>query len=370
MRVVQLSCFRDPRRLTGAEMLDAWTGLTTPARAAAAAGFDVHVVHAAWRDEEIVRDGVRYRFVAEPAGLPDRLSSRLQRRLARAVRALRPDVCHVKGLAFPQARWICDGAPVLAQDHCAPPWAGWRAAAQRWGLARIRGLAVTSREHAEPFFAAGVVRREVPVFEVLESTTEFTPGDVAAARAETGIGGDPCVLWLGHLDENKDPLTILDALSRASVTLPGIRLWMCFGNEPLGREVRARIAADPALVDRVTLLGRVEHDRVETLCRAADVFVQGSRKEASSYALMESMACGVTPLVSDIPGFRRMTGGGAVGGLFPRGDAAALADLLVRFAARDRAALREAARAHFQAHLSLDALSRELAAAYTAVAGR
>ena len=40
---------------------------------------------------------------------------------------------------------------------------------------------------------------------------------------------------------------------------------------------------------------------------AADVFVLGSRHEAASFALIEALAFGVTPVVSDIPAFRALT---------------------------------------------------------------
>jgi len=107
---------------------------------------------------------------------------------------------------------------------------------------------------------------------------------------------------------------------------------------------------------------------VEHLCRAADFLVQGSTREASSFSVLEALACGCTPLVTDIPSLRRMTRGGAVGGGFRPGDADGLARLLVEQAARPREELRRTARAHFDRHLSPGALSRELAAAYQAVA--
>ncbi|HEX6750389.1 MAG TPA: glycosyltransferase family 4 protein [Longimicrobium sp.] len=370
MRVVQVSCHRDPLRRGGAELLETWTALPLAARAAADAGCDVTVVHAAWRDEEITRDGVRYRFVAEPE-LPPRVSRRLQPRLVAAVRALHPRVVHLQGMGMPQARWLCgNGAAVVVQDHSEPPKTGWRGAVQRWALARVDGVLFTAREQAEPFFAAGALRAETPVFEVLESTTAFTPGDREAARRETGIGGDPCLLWLGHLDANKDPLTVLEAVARVRERLPALRLWMCYGTAPLEAAVRARLAAEPELAARVALLGPVPHARVEQLCRAADLFVQGSRRESCGYAVLESLACGATPLVTDIPAFRRLTRGGAVGGLFAPGDADGLARLILAFAARSQAELRARATAHFAAHLSPAALARELGAAYAAVAGR
>ncbi|MFL5540973.1 MAG: glycosyltransferase family 4 protein [Longimicrobiaceae bacterium] len=369
LRVVQVSAVRDPRLRTGEEMLAAWPAVEMTARAAAGAGFEPVVVQAAWRDEEWVRGGIRYRFVREPEGRAGRVMRRLRPRLADAVRELRPAVVHLQGLGFPHARRLCGlGAAVLAQDHLDRVPAGWRRLERRRALARIGGVMFTAEGMARPFFEAGVLRPGLPVHEVMEATSAFTPGGVEEARRRTGIGGDPCVLWLGHLDANKDPLTILDAVSIALRTLPGLRLWMCFSTAPLEREVRARLAAEPELAARVTLRGRVPHAEVEHLCRAADFLVQGSAREGTSYAVLEALACGATPLVTDIPALRRMAGG--AGGLFRRGDAAGLARLLESFAARPRAELRRAARAHFERHLSPAALSRELGAAYQAAARR
>lgn len=364
-RVVQVSAQRDPRLRTGEEMLAAWPALEMSARASAGAGFDTVVVQAGWRDEEIERGGIRYRFVREAGGL----SGRFRPRLPEVVRELRPRIVHFQGLAFPQVRAYCgNGTAVLVHDHSDKLRTGLRRPLQRWALARIDGVLFTAAIQSRPFFEAGVLRPGLRVFEVLEATSGFTPGDVGRARVRTGIGGDPCLLWLGHLDANKDPLTVLDAVARVVPALPGIRLWMCYGTAPLESQVRARLAADPALAARVTLLGPVPHAEVEHLCRAADFFVQGSRREASSFSLLESLACGVTPLVTDIPALRRMTRGGAVGGLWRPGDAGGLARLIEAQAARPRDAQRRAAHAHFERHLSPAALSRDLAAAYRAVA--
>lgn len=366
MRVAQVNVVRDPRLRTGEEILAAWPAVEMAARASADAGFETIVVQAAWRDEELERGGVRYRFAREAGGL----AGRLRPRLPDVVCGLAPRVVHFQGLGSAQVRQYCgNGAAVVVHDHSDKVRSGPRRSLQRWALAQVDAALFTVAQQSRPFFEVGVLRPGLRIFEVLEATSAFTPGDVAEARARTGIDGDPCVLWLGHLDANKDPITILDAVSRVIPRLPGIRLWMCYGTGPLEAKVRARLAAEPALAERVTLLGRKPHAEVEHLCRAADFFVQGSRREASSFSVLESLACGVTPLVTDIPSLRRMTRNAAVGGLFPPGDAGSLARRLESFAARPRDELRREARAHFDRHLSPAALSRELATAYEAVAG-
>lgn len=360
MRVLQVNVLRDPERRRAGALLDAWPTLGGVASAVAAAGARVTVLQLAHVSETHERGGAEIRFV------------RSWPELLRRARDLEPDVLHLHGLGFPlPARVLAaalPAAPLLAQDHAdrVPP--PWRRPLHRWGHAATAGAAFTARQQAEPFLAAGVLRRDMPVFEVVESSTHFTPGDRAEARAATGLGGTPCVLWVGRLAPVKDPLVMLEAFARVARELPDARLWCAYGEAPLLAAVEARIAGDPLLRERVRLLGRIPHERVEPLCRAADLFVSSSLREGSGYAVIEAMACGAPVAATDIPSFRRLVGD--TGALAPTGDAAALAKAMLDVARREPAAARAAARARFEAELSFDALGRQLIGAYEALLAR
>lgn len=360
MRVVHVNCARDSFRRFGTDLLDAWPTLGFVAAAAREAGVDVAVVQSSHRDGVCERDGVTFHFVAKP----------WPARLARRVKALAPDVVHVNGLGFPfHTRALSAIAPVLVQDHASNPDSQARLL-RRWGLAKITGVAFTSEEQALPFFDNRTLNRETPVFAIPESSTRFRDGDRAAARGATGVYGKPAVLWVGHLDQNKDPLTVLDGFSRALTDVPDAHLWCCYGNAPLLARIRARLAWNRPLADHMHLLGSVAHETVELFCRAADFFMLGSRREGSGYALIEALACGATPIVSDIPAFRAITGGGVVGALCKPGDAEAFGRALVSLARLPSELLRTRAVAHFQSELAFPVLGRKLAAAYEAVARR
>ena len=81
---------------------------------------------------------------------------------------------------------------------------------------------------------------------------------------------------------------------------------------------------------------------------------------------MEALACGVPPVVTDIPSFRLITGA-AVGALWPCGDWHSLRAALVRVARAPKGEQRAAARAHFERELSAAAMGRALGAAYLAL---
>lgn len=367
-RVVMVGIHRDPLgRPPDALLGGAWRDFGRTAAAARRAGARVTVVQAACEDAERDVGGVPCSFVRDARGT---LPARRPRLLAR-VAAAGADVIHYEGLIHPAGvralAAACPRVPVLAQDHGTKCPAGLRRWWWRWGFAPLAGAAFTARAQAAPFVAAGILRATLPVFEVVEVSTDFTPGDQAAARAETGLDGDPCLVWAGNLDANKDPLTVLDAVARAAAALPGLRLHMYFRRADLLPAVRQRVARDPILAGRVRLAGAAPLERMESLFRAADFLVQGSHAEGSGVALIEALACGTTPLVTDIPSFRRITGDGAAGALVPVGDSAALAAALREWSARDRAALRRRARAHFERDLSFDALGAQLRAAYDAL---
>lgn len=376
MRVAQVTCYVDPLDRGPDDLLAVWPTLASVAQSTARAGVEVSVIQAAADDAEFERDGVRFYFVRERKGSNLRRrgglwASPMTRNVARQAAALRPDLIHFHSLSFPlHARYLSRrlrGVPQLVQDHADRPPPRWRRAVHRYGLAEIDGVAFTVRTQAEPFVKSGILRAGLPVFEVLESSSHFTPGDPAKARADSGIFGDPCLLWIGHLNANKDPLTVLEALSRAAPKLRDPRLWCCYRSAPLLDRVRERIAADPALKGRVELLGPQPHSRIERLLRAADFLVQGSHREGSGYAAIEALACGTTPLVTDIPSFRRITGQGAVGALSPPGNAEAMARTLVAWSARNKLERRAQARSHFTRALSFEAVGRELRAAYEAL---
>jgi glycosyltransferase involved in cell wall biosynthesis len=237
-------------------------------------------------------------------------------------------------------------------------------------MAAAAGLAFCALGQARAFARAGLVHPHTQLYEIPESTSRFAPGDRRQARTITGVEGDPAVLWVGHLDANKDPLTVLHGISAAARALPRLQLYCCFGEAPLLRAVQRRIATDLHLRDRVHLLGRVPHERIEALMRAADLFVLGSHREGSGYSLIEALACGLPPVVTDIQSFRSLTGAGVVGVLWPCNDRHALSEALRSIAGRAGREMRCAVRAHFERELSFDALGGKLGAMYEDVLRR
>jgi glycosyltransferase involved in cell wall biosynthesis len=362
MHVAQINLVPAPAFVAPSEVCVRWPSLADIAEAVAGAGARVSVLQASSAPATFTRGGIGYHFL-DP-GL--RLAG-----LAGRLREIGADVLHVHGLEFARAAHALGRhlphTPILLQDHANRPPRWWRRLPWRRWYASASGIAFTSLELARPFLEARLFAPRTCLFAIPESSSRFTPGDRDQARARTGLDGDPGVLWVGHLNAGKDPLCVLEGVARASSRLPGLRLFCAFGDAPLLAQVQQRIANDPRLARRVTLLGRVEHARVETLMRAADLFVAGSRQESCGYAALEAFACGAMPVLTDIPAFRALSDGGRVGALWSCGDPDALAAALI-----DAAALRPSRaqlRAHFEQRLSFAAVGDRWASAYRQVCG-
>lgn len=366
MHVVQIDPVLDTQGRLPAQLLRDWWTVAHCATAAAGAGARVSVLQASTRPDRHTQAGADYHFLplADPQGRPDAAFTALLQRL-------RPDVIHLHGLGFTREvawlRALAPQAPLLLQDHAARPprrpWTWWR---WRRALARARGLMFCALDQARPFARHGLLQSHTRLYEVPEASSDFEPLPTAVARPLSGLAGAPALLWVGHLDANKDPLAVLDGVALAARALPGLQLWMCFGSAPLGDAVRARLR-DPGLAGRVHLLGAVPHAQVRLLMSAADFLVQGSHREGSGYSVIEALACGLAPVVTDIPSFRSLLGplpALQAGALWPVGQAQALADALVCLASQPADLRRAQVRARFDAHCSLPALGRSLVAAY------
>ncbi|GLQ86436.1 glycosyltransferase family 4 protein [Dyella flagellata] len=366
VHVTHINFLPAPAGLSAAEVFEHWPSVVDIPEAAASSGIRVSVIQAARHKERLTRNGIEYHFM--PVGRGKTLLDRGYH-FADLLDHLRSNVLHVHGLGFgDQALAISHylpRLPVLFQDHADRPPRWWRRSQWRAWYADAAGATFTSLELAKPFTAAGVFGAGTRLFAIPESSCRFTPGDRAQARSESGLYGDPCVVWVGHLSGGKDPLTVLSGVAQAAEQLPSLQLWCAFGSAPLLAQVQQRIEQDARLAGRVHLLGKVPHERIERLMQSADLFVSGSRAESCGYALLEAMACGACPVVTDIPSFRALTDGGRIGQLWSCANAASLADALVRAAGKRSSPAQ--VRAHFEQKLSFEALGRQWAEAYAQV---
>ena len=351
------------------------------AEAVAAAGAGAVVVALRFsRDADVARSGVRYLFRRDADG-PMARARTAPRTLHQAVADSRPDLVHVNGLVFPsqvrQLRGALPSAcPIVVQDHAGVhpgpiAWwrvrSRWRRRAMRAGLQSADAFLFTSVEQGRAWQDAGVIASGQAIHAVVESSTAMRAIDRDEARRASGVDGAPAILWVGRLNDNKDPLTVLDGFERALASLPGARLSMVFSEAPLVERVRKRIHRSAVLSDRVRLCGRVAREHLAAYYSAADLFVLGSHHEGSGYALIEAHACGCVPVVTSIPSFRAITADGSVGALWTPGDPAGCAEALVRVAQAGLEAGRSAVTAHFADRLSWAAIGRRAADIYREV---
>jgi len=332
------------------------------AESIAAAGGEVVVVQGFAHDARLERRGVRYELVGGPFS-PQPARWHVPVRLHRLVRAASPQVVHLNGLLFPLQtlhlrRVVGPACPLVLQHHAERPSGGVAAWIQRWGLGAADAFVFTAAEQAEDWRRRGMIRERQRVYEITECSTRFRPAPRESCRRRTGVRGRPVFLWAGNLDGNKDPLTVLDGFERALGSLPEARLYMAFRGDGLLAEVKRRLAASGGLGAAVELLGRVEHAAMEDLFNSADYFVQGSHYEGGAGAVVEALACGVVPVVTDIPALRAITGGGSVGELWAAGDAAALSAAIARVVAKPLDTERRAARDYFEHRFSFETVGR------------
>jgi glycosyltransferase involved in cell wall biosynthesis len=375
LRIVQLNLAYSAALDTPSALLERYHTLTGWADAVQRAGADVVTVQRYAVDAEITHGACRVLFVRDEGEAIATAWSTCQRSID-AVTALQADVVHVNGLMFPGAiaalrRRLTPNAGIAVQDHSGSiprpwPWPLHWLKRRRWqnAFACVDAFAFTSRELAEQWYAVGLPRAAT-ILELPEAGTTVAPVAHEDAIARTGVRASPAIVWVGRLDHNKDPLTVLSALEIALPRLPDARAWMIYEDAPLEAALAARIAASPTLHDRVTLVGAVPHDQIAWWLSAADIFVSGSHHEGSGYSLIEAMACGVMPCVTSIPAFRALTGG--QGALFTVGDPDACAAALVDLAARDREFERAAIRRHVAEALSWEQIGRQTVHYYRAL---
>jgi glycosyltransferase involved in cell wall biosynthesis len=94
-------------------------------------------------------------------------------------------------------------------------------------------------------------------------------------------------------------------------------------------EELASLARDLNVEDHVEFRGSARHDEVPELLRSSKVYVSSALSDGTSNSLLEAMACGVFPVVSNIEANRPWIDDGENGMLVPVDDPRKLSDAVV-----------------------------------------
>lgn len=309
------------------------------------------------------QNGVHYYFRQYSA-----LGRKLPLKLHCFIKKLRPDVVVVQGLHFPlqviQLRALLGTKPcIILQNHAERPFNGFKKYWQVLAGKCVNAYLFASKLMGLEWVERGNIQLAGKIHEVMEVSSVFNPVNKALALSKTGAIGEPVFLWVGRLNANKDPLTVVKAFLKFADAQPSARLYMIYHTDELLADIQAVLKGHP-YQKHIKLTGKIPHGELLYWFNSADFIVSGSHYEGSGAAVCEAMSCGCIPVVTNIDSFRMMTDNGKCGLLYAPGNEAALLTALQQTQQMDIPQKRKYTLAYYTSTLSFSAIAgrfREIA---------
>ncbi len=286
----------------------------------------------------------------------------------RLIRHIKPDIVLVQGLIFPFQVMLVKAISgkktiIIAQHH------GEQASKSiiRNLFNKLADRCVTAYLFNTPAYAMERLKQKTishagKIKQLQEGSNSFARKDKQRVRIELNIHTDqPVFLWVGRLNENKDPLTILKAFELYVVLKPEARLYMIYQADNLLPQVKSMLAQNTQLQQSVHLIGKVDHDTLDAWYNAADFFLSGSHLEYGGFAVLEAMACGCIPIATNIPTMQQYLRHCELGFLFAPGDVVSLVNVLQQLENYDTQKMSLDIAAHFRRFYSFEKISGGLA---------
>lgn len=128
---------------------------------------------------------------------------------------------------------------------------------------------------------------------------QFSPGREVQLRERLGWQDNFVVLSTRSWEPLYGIDLIVTAFIEASNDEPSLRLLM-LGDGSQRAELLDRFD-QAGLIERIHAPGSVEPEQLPAYYRASDIYISASHSDGTSVSLLESMACGLPAIVSDIP---------------------------------------------------------------------
>ena len=306
---------------------------------------------------EYKHNGVHYYFKRFKLGL-------FPIRLHQFIKSQNPDVVVIQSLHFPlqviQLRLLLGSkTKIIIQNHAEIPFTGLKKHLQKLSGRFTDAFLFASHTMGMEWIEKDNLSSINKIHEVMEVSSVFTPMEKSVAIEKTKVTGNPVFLWVGRLNDNKAPLTVVKAFLQFASIQPKARLYMIYHTDDLLQQIQKELDASPN-GKAIKLIGKVPHNDLQYWFNSADIFISGSYYEGAGTAVCEAMSCGCMPLVTDINSFRMMTDNGRCGLLYEAGNEAALLSALIQTQQMDIIQKQKASLEYFRSNLSFDAIARRI----------
>jgi glycosyltransferase involved in cell wall biosynthesis len=299
-------------------------------------------------------------------------------KLAALLRRLRVDVVHAylfdAEIAVRLAGRLA-GTPLVAGSERNANYSLKRIQRLAYALTRRSVDLIVANSSAGADFHRRTIGHDASAYRVIRNavdTDRFVPRSRLEARRRLSLADDePIVGMFASFKRQKNHPLLLAAAPSLLAQVPRLRL-LLVGDELYAgmhgsSEYKTRVTAmidDLGLRDRCITLGN--RDDVELLYPACDVTVLPSLFEGTPNVALESMACGVPVVCTDVSDNAIVVPDGKVGFVVPLGDSEALAERLARLLtdSRLREAMGRAAREWTVSEFSPTRLAENTVAAY------
>ena len=275
----------------------------------------------------------------------------------KAIKRFNPEVVYVEGLGYPHFILVLkfvlnSSAKFVVRDHA--DRLPRKVIMPLFQLADnyIDSYLFTSKAMGKEWIEAKIIKSEDKIIECVEGSTRFSYSEEITKKTNQ-------FLWVGRLDKNKDPLTVLEAFSEYVKIERNAVLKMIFNSDILLDEVKVKIEKEN-LLNHVQLIGNVPHENIENYFKESTFFMLGSYKEGGPFSLIEAMACGCIPIVTNIPALKKMLDNGKFGFMYHPGNAEELKQILFGLKHQDLDFQRKEVLNWFEKELSNRAIAEKI----------